>query len=149
MKTQDVVNFRKDLRKFELLLEKQLNLSICRHKVTLPQCHALLAIEEMGQCTLNILAQSINLEKSTVSRTIDILVTKKFVSRKTNPENRRETIISLTKNGLTTVEDINRENNKFFKSVFKQIKNKNISEVISSFNSIVAAFDLTINKGDV
>lgn len=145
MKKSEINDFRKHLRKFELLLDKQLSKSVCLHKVTLPQCHTLLEIENLKVCTLNELAIAVNLEKSTVSRTIDTLVKKGLVQRDINPQNRRETNISLTENGISTVNDINKENNTFFINVFKNLADKNSMEFIKSFHLFVEAFELTIN----
>jgi DNA-binding MarR family transcriptional regulator len=49
--------------------------------------------------TLNQIANGMGLEKAQVSRTVSSLVRRHLVSKKTNPKNSREVLISLTREG--------------------------------------------------
>ena len=78
----------------------------CCCGVTLTQCHAIVEIGREKEITLNALAELLNVDKSTISRTIDNLVSLDFVTREIHPENRRCIKISLSKNGEEVYEKI-------------------------------------------
>ena len=121
MKTDIIIKYRNILRQFERELFFQ-NFSMCCNQVSLPQCHALLEIEEQPEISLKELADKLSLEKSTVSRTVDGLVKKGFLNRETPSENRRLIKLNLTETGSSTCESINWNNENY------------ISEILSSFN---------------
>lgn len=132
MNINKVEEFRKYLRSFERILEKQLKNSNCCSGVTLKQCHTLIAINEKRQCTLIELAKLLSLDKSTVSRTIENLNKNDLVRRVINPKNRRESIISLTTNGKKIVDEINNENNRYFGDALKNIPLDKVDQIIES-----------------
>ncbi len=59
----------------------------------------LLILDELKHCRVKDLAARVNLPLSTVSWTIDRMVTEGFISRKTDPTDRRAIILSLAKSG--------------------------------------------------
>ncbi len=99
--------FRAALR----LLEREVQRSISGQAdccgVSTAQCHVLLELEGSGCVSLTELAKRMELDKSTLSRTVDSLVLSLWVSRSTNPENRRQQVICLSEAGLEKVTQIN------------------------------------------
>jgi DNA-binding MarR family transcriptional regulator len=89
--------------------------------VTAAQCHTLLAIEEKKLTTVTDLALDLELDKSTLSRTIESLVAVGLVNRETNSGNRRSQHISLTKEGENAVAGIHTQWNDYFESILSQI----------------------------
>ncbi len=87
MEKTKIREFRKALRQLERLIDSQQK--FCCNGVTLAQCHALLEVEELGQATTGQLADSLNLDKSTLSRTIDGLVNLRLLERLSDPKDRR------------------------------------------------------------
>lgn len=139
MNKNKVEQFRKYLRAFERILEKQLKSSNCCSGVTLKQCHTLIAINEKRQCTLIDLAKLLSLDKSTVSRTIENLNKNELVKRVVNPANRRESIISLTANGKKIVDEINSKNNRYFGNALESIPVEKIDQIIESLKILSIA----------
>lgn len=133
MKTEKIRSFRKILRLFERLTAQQLKEDSCCQGVTLAQCHTILEIEALGQATTVEIAKRLGLDKSTLSRTIDGLVNIGLVKRSTNPNDRRFTLLSLTKNGQQTADQINRSNDDYYGQVFKNIDTKKHDEVMTNF----------------
>lgn len=148
MRKEDVQAFRKLIRKYEQLASIQVKSSTTCNGVSLAQCHTLLALEENQVCSLNTLASAMNLEKSTVSRTIEGLVKIGLVSREANSENRRETLLALTKQGQVTVTEINRENNRFYKTVLMEMSDDTQLSFIQSMNDFVNAFAKVIGNNE-
>jgi DNA-binding MarR family transcriptional regulator len=94
--------------------------SIC-YRVTVAQCHTLLAVEEKGQTTITELAATLDLDKSTLSRTIEGLVVMGLVKRETNADNRRSQHIELTSDGEKVVAGINDQWDSYVASLFTRI----------------------------
>lgn len=99
--------FRADLR----VLEKEVGLSLSSETeccgVTPAQCHLLLEVERRGRTRLTELAPVLVLDKSTLSRTVDGLVRAGLLGRETDPENRKQQILSLTEKGKARTDFIN------------------------------------------
>lgn len=134
--------FCKSLRKFEYLLSERIKASTTCTGVSTAQCHTLLALKECMPCSLNTLAEELGLEKSTVSRTIDGLVKTDLVSRVDNPENRRESQLSLTKQGGKRVGELNRNNYAFFGKVLAALPSGEKKSVVKSFELLTKTFEL-------
>src|SRR5512136_774154 len=91
------------LRKSLRVLEREVELSMASDTgccgVTLAQCHLLLEVEARGGTGVTELAEILDLDKSTLSRTVDGLCHAGLLSRETDPGNRRCHILSLTEKG--------------------------------------------------
>ena len=103
----DIRAFRRALR----ALERQIELSLASETeccgVTPAQCHLLLVIEEKGEPSVGELAAALELDQSTLSRTIDGLVRTGMLSRREDPANRRRQLVSLTDPGSAKADEIN------------------------------------------
>ena len=112
MKKSIVRKFRSVLRQFDRELFFQNN-SACCDGVSMAQCHALLEIEEKRDITVTEVSDLLMLNKSTVSRTVDGLVNIGLVDREIPKENRRTTVLRLTKNGARVCNNIHWNNDKY------------------------------------
>ena len=120
MKEIPVKQFREILRAFERELNIQ-NQSSCCCGVTITQCHALMNLDKKDDITLNELSDSLNLDKSTVSRTVEGLVRMGWVSRIIPDNNRRTTRISLSDEGRKICDTINSGNDFYYRQVLSDI----------------------------
>ncbi len=102
-----VRTFRQCLRR----LEREVGISMTSESgccgVSLAQCHLLLEVEERGKTSITGLAASLELDKSTLSRTVDIACKAGLLLRETEPQNRRRQVITLTAAGRRKVDLIN------------------------------------------
>lgn len=126
------------LRKLERLIESQQK--FCCSGATLAQCHVLLEIEELDQATTSKLADSLSLDKSTLSRTIDGLVNLGFLKRLSNPQDRRTIPLLLTKQGKAICNTINHSSDAFYTQVLERIPLDLQQQVIENFDRLVSAF---------
>lgn len=138
MDKQKIRQFRKTLRMFERLTEFQEK--NCCSGISLPQCHVLLEVEEHGKATTGQLAESLNLDKSTLSRTIDGLVNLGLLQRLSHPGDRRFTPIALTEQGNAFCTAINTVNDDYYRYVLERIPASQQEQVIASFEIFVQAF---------
>jgi DNA-binding MarR family transcriptional regulator len=104
------------------------------------QCHTLIAIEEKGHTTITELAAELELDKSTLSRTIENLVSMGLVSRETNADNRRSLHIRLTPEGEKSVSAIHEQSNDFFASIFAGIPKSKHPVVIEGLSVLANSF---------
>jgi DNA-binding MarR family transcriptional regulator len=134
----NIRTFRKNLRKFDRL-HQLLNSSCCKG-VTLPQCHALLEIEDLGEATTVQLTRNLLLDKSTLSRTIDGLVKQGLVERKEHPTDRRYTTLILTDQGVKICEEINQANDHTYKNILLQLPSDEVEKIVKNFEQFVKIF---------
>ena len=74
--------------------------------VTIPQFRTLVVLEAHGRMNLNRLAGLLDVTPSTALRMIDRLLAAELVSRRDNPDNRREVLLELTDAGRSIVERV-------------------------------------------
>ncbi|MCK5206905.1 MAG: MarR family transcriptional regulator [Cyclobacteriaceae bacterium] len=133
--TKLIRKFRNNIRQFDRELFFQ-NVSSCCNGVTLPQCHALLEIESNEDISVTELAKKLTLEKSTVSRTIDVLVRKGFIKREIPSNNRRITKLLLTAEGTKTCNSINWKNDGFISETLNCLNENEQTEFVRLFEKI-------------
>lgn len=122
-------------RKLGILEENEF--SCCNISIT--QCHALVEIGRAKKMSLNELADLLNLEDSTMSRTVNILVTKELVRRDINQEDRRYITIMLTDQGQKLFENIETNMGNYYSDIFSRIPKEKQELVLESLNILLSA----------
>jgi len=136
-------NKAQELRELIRSLERKLGIleenefSCCNISIT--QCHALVEIGRAKKIALNELADLLNLEDSTLSRTVNILVTKELVKRDINPEDRRYVTIALTEKGQKLFETIETHMGNYYADIFSRIPIEKQGVVLESLDILLAA----------
>lgn len=142
------MNFKdnsKQLRELIRILERKLGVlqeggySCCR--ITMSQCHALVEIGRSKGISLNQLADLLNLENSTMSRTVNSLVTSELAKRDTDPQDRRYVTISLTDSGNELYKGIEEKMNLYFKKIYETISEDKRQQVLESMQILLDAID--------
>lgn len=142
----DIRRFRRMLRAFEQLTSFQAD--ICCLGVTVAQCHTLLEIEHLGEATIGGLAESLKLDKSTLSRTVDSLVKLGLVERIQDPQDRRYLNTRLTPEGKRTCKLINKENDAFYRRVLESIPTQQREEFLEAIHVFVDAMHKQLTNQD-
>ena len=109
--------------------------------VSLSQCHCIVEIGRKGETSLNELASILNLNKSTMSRTINNLVKQDLVERKTNPEDRRYMRITLTDNGNKIYTEIEENMTLYFEKFLDDIPGNKRYQVMESVQLLLEAIE--------
>jgi DNA-binding MarR family transcriptional regulator len=107
--------------------------------VTGAQCHVLLELEGAGCVSLTGLAARMELDKSTLSRTVDGLVRLGLVSRAADPDNRRQQVICLSPSGREKAAGINTLCDGVYDAVFRRIPVENHGQVIQAVGLLARA----------
>jgi DNA-binding MarR family transcriptional regulator len=140
-----VTEFREILRVFERELDRQNNSSCCCG-VTLSQCHVLMELSKTDNISLNQLATQLAVDKSAASRTVEHLVEKKMVSRSIPKEDRRTTMLGLTRTGTQVCKQINDGNNDYYEKALRSVPEDDLAVFLRSFEAIASHMSM-INRG--
>lgn len=139
----DSNEFRELIRKIERelgLLNREgntTNTTGCCCKVSLAQCHALVEIGRASNISLKELSNILGLDKSTMSRTVDILVKKEYVIRSQSEMDKRCVNIKLSSKGKEVFDNIESSMNEKFKNAFEEIKLEDRETVLKSMRILV------------
>jgi DNA-binding MarR family transcriptional regulator len=136
--TSQIKTLRHDMRllarKMELMTKNEA--SCCG--ITLTQCHLLTEIGWARAASLNTLSERLGVDKSTMSRNIEILVTDGLVSRTTAPDNRRAVTIMLTDAGRQLFDQIEASMTQFYETLFQALPADKRSQVLESLEILLA-----------
>lgn len=99
---------------------------------TIGQCQAIQEIGLAKELSLNQLAELLNLDKSTMSRTVNNLVTQGFAERITPSSDRRSVKIELTEKGKTVFYSIDKGLESYFQSILAGIPGEKQQQVVES-----------------
>ena len=134
---------QKQLRENMRLLERKLGvlndneMSCC--SITLAQCHAIVEIGRAGSISLGDLANLLNLDNSTMSRTVNNLVNSEYAKRELDREDRRFVTITLTVKGKELFNSIESGMEEKYLSIYNSIpedKRTQVLEVLQLLNEV-------------
>jgi DNA-binding MarR family transcriptional regulator len=92
--------------------------------------------------TLNELATMLNLDNSTMSRTVNNLVKKDLAQRITDQNDRRYITISLTNQGQAEFESIESVMDSYYDKVYQDIPENKREQLIDSINVLIKALEI-------
>lgn len=117
----DLNNFRRYIRGLEreIAFQQKEDTSCCG--VSLAHCYALVEISCCGEISVTELAEILELDKSTLSRTVESMVASGLVERSGDKSDRRRAVLKLTGEGITTMERINKFCDDYYRRMFKLI----------------------------
>ena len=119
----------------------------CCCGISEPECFVLVEIGRKSNVSVKELAEILRLDKSGVSRTVEVLVQKDYVERKPSTEDRRFVILNLTLKGKERFEKIENDMNLKFKEILDKIPVGKREQVIEALEfSNIASDDLERNK---
>ena len=107
--------------------------------ITLAQCHALVEIGEADTLSLNDLAGRMSLDKSTLSRTVNHLVTQGYCVREEDPGDRRYLSIRLTDVGVALYERVKYGIEEYFEAIYHAIPEEKREQVLESVDLLAQA----------
>lgn len=128
-------NIRQMERKLGILEESEVS---C-HGISLAQCHALVEIGRAKSISLIELSELLNLDSSTMSRTVNNLVNNGMAERELDANDRRYVTIRLTENGVVKFQGIEDKMNLYFTNIFEAIPCEKQEQVLDSLKVLLAA----------
>jgi len=103
------------------------------------QCHALVEIGRAKSISLIRLSELLNLDNSTMSRTVNNLVNKGLSERELDPNDRRYVTIKLTESGIKAFNEIEDDMNRYYENVFGKIPSEKREQVLESMDILLKA----------
>ena len=137
MKTEKIEKFRYLLRQIEREIFELYKEDAQCCGISMAQCHALMELGNAKEITISDLADQLRLDKSTLSRTVDSLVQKGFVSREISQHDRRFMSVQLTKSGMDLYKSINHRYNEIFQETLKDVSQKQQDQLLESLTLFI------------
>ena len=107
--------------------------------VTITQCHAIVEIGRKGKISLIDLADLLDVDKSTMSRTVNNLVETGLALRDMDTDNRRYIVIQLTEDGQNVFRSIEKSMETYYKDIFSSIPEDKRGQVLESLALLTEA----------
>ena len=132
--------FRSHLREIERQVAKTLKDQTTCCGVTSAQCHVLMELAGREQPSIMELAARLQLDASTLSRTVDGLVSVGLLTRVENPVNRRSSLLSFTSTGKSTYDEINRTCDEFYTRLLARIPAEKHQALLEAVGVLASMF---------
>lgn len=107
--------------------------------VTLAQCHALVELGKAGKLSVNDLAETLRLDKSTVSRSVDNLVSGGLVLREADPDDRRYVTLRLSDKGGRLFAELEERMDIYFLEILEELPADKREQILDSLMLLAAA----------
>lgn len=111
----------------------------CGQPVTVAEAYTLTELAREEQLSQNELVQQLNLAKSSVSRLVNKLVKREWIARKRSPDDGRVWLLSLTKAGQQTADNLSQARQAKFAQVLQHIPEKEQENVLAALEVLVQA----------
>ena len=129
--------FREYTRELERNLENINRSDCCQCSVNTLQCFLVVEIGRQPGINVKELSEIMNMDKSGISRSVDELVQKGFVSREPSKTDRRSVVLRLTADGKKRFNKIEKDMDDKFRVVFEKIdedKQEMVLEALKIYN---------------
>lgn len=100
--------------------------------ITLTQCHTIVETGRRKQISVNELSELLDLDKSTVSRTVEQLVNQEILVRNPDSSDRRYVVLQLTEKGEKLFGNIEQRAEAYFAEIIDSIPEEKREQVIES-----------------
>ena len=107
--------------------------------MTLSQCTAMIEIGRAGFLSVNQLAERLDLDKSTVSRSSDRLVVEGLLLREEDPADRRYVVLKLSDKGKQSYSKLEQRMASYFENVIAEIDPHEREQVLKSLQLLSSA----------
>lgn len=139
MTLADIRDFRKAIRVLEREMARALKGQTACASVTTAQCHVLMELDAREPLTIHAIAEALGLDKSTLSRTLDGMVSAGLVDRAENAGDRRALDITLTEKGRRISRQINDECDLAYQGLFTLIAVSKHRTILESVQTLAGA----------
>jgi DNA-binding MarR family transcriptional regulator len=115
------------------------SLAAAEERVTLPQFRLLVLLASHGETNLVTLADRLMVNPSTALRMVDRLADGGFVTRRVNPESRRETLLRLTDAGQQIVDEVTTRRRNEIAAIVARMSAKDRTGLVRALNAFTDA----------
>lgn len=115
------------------------DLTPCGHPMSVSAAHTLMELASSHPLTLNQLTTRLHLQKSTVSRLVDQLVQRRWVSRIPHPGDGRAILLQLTNTGHRVARKVAASREAKFSAVAASLNRAELDSVLAALEILVSA----------
>lgn len=124
------------------------SLASLEETVTLAQFRTLVVLQAHGQINLGRLAELLDVTSSTALRMIDRLLAAELVTRRENPDNRREVLLGLTGAGENVVQQVTTRRRREIAAVVRGMDVEHRADLVQALRSFADAADEPNTEAD-
>jgi DNA-binding MarR family transcriptional regulator len=106
---------------------------------TFSQCYALLEVAREEGLSMNDLSDRMNLDGSTMTRVVDILVRDGWLDRSRQEDDRRVVRVSLTKEGRAMASRLEKNIEAYYRDVLENLPRGQVDAVLESMRHLLGA----------
>ncbi|MCR5558467.1 MAG: MarR family transcriptional regulator [Butyrivibrio sp.] len=146
-----IQQFREYTRELECHLDNINQTDCCQCSVSKAECFLIVEIGRKPGICIKELAEILKVDKSGVSRSVEELVKKGFVTREPSKTDRRSVVLKLTKSGNARFDKIEKDMYIEFKKVFSMIKKSDQDKVLEAlriYNEACKKVEGMVNEDD-
>ncbi len=125
-------NFRSGIRALEREIAREMSSQTECCGINVAHCHVVLELETRGALAITDLCDILDLDKSTLSRTIDGMIAVQLVSRIEDTADRRKKMITLSDKGHAMAKAINDQCNMFYTTLFGHLPENKRSVILEA-----------------
>ena len=115
------------------------SLAAAEERVTLPQFRLLLLLDGHGETNLVTLADRLLVNPSTALRMVDRLANRGLISRRVNPDSRREVLLRLTGPGQRIVDEVTSRRRQEIATIVARMPARARAGLVKAMRSFAAA----------
>ncbi len=121
-----------------MLLQEDMTTSLARDGLTPSRAHLLWALGQRGPCTQRVLAEALEVSPRNITGLVDGLAGTGFVTREPHPTDGRAALVSLTKRGQRTVEEMATGQQKLAGQLFGDLTPRRLSGLNRALDDVLA-----------
>jgi DNA-binding MarR family transcriptional regulator len=119
------------------------SLAAAEEHVTLPQFRLLMLLDGHGETNLVTLADRLLVNSSTALRMVDRLANRGLVTRRVNPDSRREVLLRLTETGQRIVSEVTTRRREEIAAIVVKMPLRDRTGLVTALRSFAAALGET------
>ncbi|WP_082536453.1 MULTISPECIES: MarR family winged helix-turn-helix transcriptional regulator [unclassified Roseateles] len=108
-------------------------------RTTSTQCHLLTELGRSGPLPLSELGTRVSLEKSWVSRAVEVMAARGLVTKEPNPQDARSWLVTLTADGERTVDELNQTLDEHAQQLLASLSERERAAVETSLLTLLKA----------
>lgn len=147
MKLQEVKSLRQKVEQLEFNKSWRSKEELVCCGITLAQCQILMELGKTEELCIAELADTLGIDSSTLSRTINRMVESDLVNRMTKSSDRRYVSLSLTEKGKNLYTVIDNKRNEDYTKIFELIPEHKRKQVMESFEVFIEALKASKRNG--
>ncbi len=108
---------------------------------TASQCYTLLTVKKNGELTMRELSDKMNVDSSTMTRIVSVLVRDGYLERQRSAEDRRVVTVVLSEKGQEAAASLEQNIEKYYLDTINALPAEQVQSVLSAVTLLLNAFE--------